>query len=98
LVPERLCVEMEWLMVTFASIVGWGLCLSIGCPLALLGFFHFVFPKTAWSVYRGWGRLWKADPQEIAPDYNAEAAMRFVGTVCGLGGFVICLIPKLLGL
>jgi len=85
-------------MDTFASIVGWLICLSIGGPLALLGFFHVVFPKTAWSVYRRWGRLWKADPQEIAPDYNAGAAMRGVGIACGLGGLVICAIPKLLGL
>ncbi|MBD54677.1 hypothetical protein OAF83_01855 [Rubripirellula sp.] len=85
-------------MDTFVSIVGWGLCLGIGGPLALIGFFHFAFPKAVWSVYRGWGRLWKADPQEIAPGYNSGAAMRVVGIACGLGGLVICVIPKLLGL
>ena len=85
-------------MDTFVSIVGWGLCLAIGGPLTLLGFFHFVFPKAVWSVYRGWGRLCKADPQEIAPDYNSGAAMRVVGIACGVGGLMICLAPKLLGL
>ncbi|MDB4634170.1 hypothetical protein OAG76_02070 [Rubripirellula sp.] len=41
-------------MDTFVSIVGWGLCLGIGGPLALIGFFHFASPKAVWSVYRGW--------------------------------------------
>lgn len=85
-------------MDTFASIVAWGLCLSIGGPLTLVGFIHFVFPKAAWSVYRGWGRLWNADPQEIAPDYRSGAAMRVIGITCGLGGLMICCVPKLLGL
>ena len=83
---------------TIASVLGWGLCLSIGAPLVLLGFFHFAFPKAAWSVYRGWGREWGADPQEIAPEYQSGVAMRVVGIACGLGGLVIGVIPKLLGL
>ncbi len=85
-------------MDMLTSILVWGLCLSIGGPLTLVGFFHFVFPKSAWSAYRGWGRLWKADPQEIAPEYNSSAAMRIVGMAVGLGGLVICLIPFAVGL
>lgn len=48
-------------MDTIASVLGWGLCLGIGAPLVLLGFFHFAFPKAAWSVYRGWSRAWGAE-------------------------------------
>jgi len=83
---------------TIASVVAWVLCLGIGMPLALLGFFHFAFPKAAWSVYRGWGRVWKVDPQEAAPDFRSGAAMRFVGIALGLAGLVICVTPKLLAL
>jgi hypothetical protein len=63
----------------------------------LLGFFHFFFPESAWSVYRGWGKLWNADPQEIAPAYNSGFAMRVVGFTCGTGGVFICAIPKVFG-
>ena len=88
---------------TIASVLGWGLCLGIGAPLVLLGFFHFAFPKAAWSVYRGWsrawgGRAWGADPQEIAPEYQSGVAMRVVGIACGLGSLVIRVTAKLFGL
>ena len=76
------------------SIFSWGICLIIGVPLALLGFFHLFLPKTAWSVYRGWGRLWGSDPEKINPDYNSGSAMRVVGLAMGIGGIVICVIPK----
>ena len=88
---------MDFCMDVIASIVAWVLCLGIGVPLAFLGVCHFAFPKAAWSVYRAWGRLWKADPQVIAPNYNSGAAMRVVGITCGLAGLAICLVPKLLG-
>jgi hypothetical protein len=73
------------------------MCLIIGVPLALFGFFHLLLPKAAWSVYRGWGRLWGSDPEKIAPGYNSGTAMRLIGLALGLGGTVICFIPKLLG-
>ncbi len=82
-------------METVTSIIVWGLCISIGGPLALLGFFHLLFPKSAWSLYRWWGRLWNADPQQIAPAYQSGSAMRVVGITCGASGVFICAIPKL---
>ena len=85
------------MMDSIASIFAWGLCLVIGGPMALIGLFHLLFPKSAWSVYRGWGKLWGADPQKIAPDYKSGFAMRAVGVALLLGGVSICLIPKLLG-
>ena len=84
-------------MDSITSGIAWGLCLVIGAPLTSIGLFHLLLPKSAWSVYRGWGRLWGADPQEIAPDYKSGAAMRVVGIALLLGGLSICLIPKLLG-
>jgi hypothetical protein len=76
------------------SVITWGMCLIIGAPLALLGFFHLFLPKAAWLVYRGWGRLWGSDPEKINPDYNSGSAMRVVGLAMGIGGIVICVIPK----
>jgi hypothetical protein len=78
------------------SIFSWGICLIIGVPLALLGFFHLFLPKTAWSVYRGWGRLWGSDPEKINPNYNSGSAMRVVGLAMGICGVVICFIPKVM--
>lgn len=96
--PRFSSSKMECMVDTIASVVGWGLCLGIGAPLVLLGFLHFAFPKAAWSVYRGWGRSWAADPQEIAPEYKSSVAMRVVGIACGLGGLAICVTPTLMGL
>ena len=84
-------------MASITSTIAWGLCLVIGGPMALIGLFHLLIPKSAWSVYRGWGKLWGADPQKIAPDYEPGFAMRAVGIALLLGGVSICLIPKLLG-
>tara|TARA_B100001964_G_scaffold175438_1_gene193216 strand:+ start:181 stop:435 length:255 start_codon:yes stop_codon:yes gene_type:complete len=84
-------------MDIISLVISWGMCLIIGVPLALLGFFHLLFPKAAWSVYRGWGRLWGSDPEKIAPDYNSGTAMRVIGLTLGLGGAAICFIPKLVG-
>jgi len=77
------------------SVITWGMCLIIGVPVALLGFFHLFLPKTAWSVYRGWCRLGAAAPEKINPDYNSGSAMRVVGLAMGIGGIVICCIPKI---
>ena len=85
------------MMDSITSDMAWGLCLVIGAPLTLIGLLHLLAPRFAWSVYRGWGKLWGADPQEIAPDYKSSAAMRMVGVALFLGGLSICLIPKLLG-
>ena len=85
------------MMESITPILAWGLCLVIGGPMALIGSFHLVFPRSAWSVYRGWGKLWGADPQEIAPAYKSGFAMRALGVALLLGGLSICLIPKLLG-
>ena len=84
-------------MDSIALIFAWGLCLIIGGPMALFGLFHLLFPKSAWSVYRGWGKLWGADPQEIAPAYKSRRAMRLIGIALLLGGVLIGLIPKILG-
>ena len=65
--------------------------------MSLIGLFHLLIPRSAWSVYRRWGKLWGADPQEIAPSYKSGVAMRVVGVALLLGGLSICLIPKLLG-
>ncbi|MBC8348183.1 MAG: hypothetical protein O3A82_02875 [Verrucomicrobia bacterium] len=83
-------------MDLIVSIFSWGICLIIGVPLALLGFFHLFLPKTAWSVYRGWGRLWGSDPEKINPNYNSGSAMRVVGLAMGICGVVICFIPKVM--
>ena len=83
-------------MDIITSTVVWVLCIVIGGPMALIGLLHLLFPKSAWLVYRGWGNLWGADPQEIAPAYKLGCAMRVVGIVLLLGGVSICLIPKLL--
>ncbi|MCP4839869.1 MAG: hypothetical protein GY894_11025 [Planctomycetes bacterium] len=85
------------MIASITSVLAWGLCLVIGGPMALIGSFHLVFPRSAWSIYRGWGKLWGADPQKIAPDYKPGFAMRSVGVALFLGGVSICLIPKLLG-
>ena len=77
------------------SVISWGMCLIIGVPLALLGCFHLLLPKAAWSVYRGWGRLWGSDPEKIDPGYNSGTAMRVIGLALGSVGTVICFIPKL---
>ena len=84
-------------MDTITSFVVWGLCLSIGGPIALVGLFHFLAPQRAWSVYRGWGKRWGADPQQVAPDYRSVSAMRVTGVTLLLGGIAISLTPKLLG-
>ena len=84
-------------MSSITSTVAWGLCLIIGGPMGLIGLFHLLFPKSAWSAYRGWGKLWGSDPQEIAPAYKSGCAMCVVGIALLLGGVSICLIPKLLG-
>ena len=60
--------------------------------------FPFCVPQGSLVGLSRVARRWKADPQEIAPGYNSGAAMRVVGIACGLGGLVICVIPKLLGL
>jgi hypothetical protein len=85
------------MMDSITSILAWGLCLVIGGPMVLIGLFHLLFPGSAWSVYRGWGKLWGADPQKIAPDYKPGFTMRAVGVALLLGGVLICLIPRLLG-
>ncbi len=77
--------------------IAWALCVVIGGPMALIGSFHLLFPRSAWSIYRGWGRLWGADPQATAPAYRSGCAMRAVGVALLLGGLSICLIPTLLG-
>ena len=82
-------------MDIITSIISWGICLIIGVPLVLLGCFHLFLPKAAWSVYRGWGRLWGSDPEKINPNYNSGSAMRVVGLAMGIGGIVICCIPKI---
>ena len=84
-------------MDNIASVIVWGMCLIIGVPMAFIGAFHLLLPKAAWSVYRGWGRLWGSDPEEIAPGYKSGTAMRVVGLALGLGGAAICFIPKLMG-
>ena len=85
------------MMDSITSTSAWLLCLVIGGPLALIGLYHSLFPRSAWSVYRGWGRLWGSDPQAIAPSYKSRLAMWAVGVALTLGGLSICLIPKLLG-
>lgn len=84
-------------MDLITSIIVWGMCIAVGVPLALIGLFHLLLPKSAWSAYRGWGKRWGADPQEIAPAYKHGAAMRTVGFATFLGGVFICLVPLLLG-
>lgn len=84
-------------MNNMASVIIWVLCLIIGVPMVLIGTFHLLFPKAAWSVYRGWGRLWGSDPGKIAPGYKSGTAMRAVGLALGLGGAMICAIPRLMG-
>ena len=82
---------------TFYGSRVWFLSLCIGRPIALLGFFHLLFPQSAWAVYRGWGKLWNADPQEIAPACKSGFAMRVIGIAYAFGGVVICAIPKVFG-
>ena len=84
-------------MDNIASVIVWGVSLIIGVPMVLIGAFHLLFPRAAWSVYRGWGKLWGSDPAEIAPAYKSGAAMRVVGLTLVLGGATICYIPKLMG-
>ena len=84
-------------MEIITSVIAWGICLTIGAPMLLFGAFHLLVPNTAWSVYRGWGKLWGSDPAEIAPDYKSGVAMRVVGLALGLGGATICIMPKLMG-
>ena len=45
-------------MEIITSVIAWGICLTIGAPMLLFGAFHLLVPNTAWSVYRGWGKLW----------------------------------------
>ena len=85
------------MIASMTSALAWGLCLVIGGPMVLIGSFHLVFPRSAWSIYRGWGKLWGADPQKIAPAYKSGSAMQAVGAALLLGGVSICLIPKLVG-
>lgn len=85
---------MDYITLIFT----WGLCLVIGGSMVLIGLFHLLFPKSAWSVYRVWGKLWGCNPEEIAPAYNSGCAMRVVGIALFLGGVSICLIPALLNL
>ena len=84
-------------MDNVASVIVWAMCLIIGAPMALVGAFHLLFPKAAWSVYRGWGKLWGFDSEKIAPGYQSGTAMRVVGLVLGVGGAAICFIPRLMG-
>jgi len=84
-------------MDSITSTVAWALCLVIGGPMSLIGLFHLLSPRLAWSAYRRWGRRWGSDPQEIAPNYKSSFAMRSVGVALLLGGLLICLIPKILG-
>ena len=85
------------MMASITSTIAWALCLVIGGAMALIGLFHLLAPRSACSVYRGWGKLWGADPQKIAGDYKSGFAMGAVGLTLLLGGVSICLIPKLLG-
>jgi hypothetical protein len=65
--------------------------------MTLIGAVHVACPGMAWFVYREWGRLWGADPQEIAPQYRHRPAMLMVGVALGGGGVAICLLPFVLG-
>lgn len=84
-------------MDNMVSLIAWAMCLMIGVPMVLIGAFHLLLPKAAWSAYRGWGKLWRSDPEKIAPGYTSGTAMRVIGLALGLGGAVICAIPKLMG-
>lgn len=85
-------------MEHFASVIVRFMCLMIGIPMILAGAFHLLLPKAAWSVYRAWGKFWNSDPEKMAPEYKWAASMRVVGIALGLGGAIICFIPKFLGL
>ena len=68
-------------------------------PLRVSGRRHFppVPPSKQWEDdWNGKGKR-TFDPEKINPDYNSGTAMRVVGLVLGMGGIVICFIPKLVG-
>ncbi|MDB4810116.1 hypothetical protein OAL43_03240 [bacterium] len=83
-------------MDSFEHFITWFLCLAIGVPFGLVGCFHFVFPETAWGMYRWWHGLFGSDPQSIAPEYRYALAMRIVGLTLIFGGLSICGIPMIL--
>ena len=81
-------------MNTLTAIVAWSLCLLIGGPMSLIGLFHLLAPRAAWRLYRGWGKRWGSDPEEISPDYPSSFAMRTVGFTLFMFGLAICQVPR----
>jgi len=73
------------------------MCFVNGGPLALIGLRHLLFPESAWSGYRGWGKFRDEGLQETAPDYQSGNALRVIRIAMPLSGILICVIPRLLG-